>query len=60
MDELNKDLQIDHTDMDNEIYEPHPIYQDHHIDNMRVPGEIWQDLFDYQKTCKLIFLFRHY
>ncbi|KAI9305314.1 SNF2 family N-terminal domain-containing protein [Cunninghamella echinulata] len=37
--------------MDNEIYEPHPIYHDHHIDNMRVPGEIWQDLFDYQKTC---------
>ncbi|CAO3646467.1 unnamed protein product [Cunninghamella echinulata] len=51
LDEINEDLEIDHTDMDNEIYEPHPIYQDHHIDSMRVPGEIWQDLFDYQKTC---------
>ncbi|KAI7868322.1 SNF2 family N-terminal domain-containing protein [Spinellus fusiger] len=35
-----------------EIYNPHPIHEDAFFDGrMRVPGELWKDLFDYQKTC---------
>lgn len=59
LDELNEDIEIDHTDIDTEMYEPHPLYQDHYIDKLRVPGEIWKELFDYQKTCKLLIIELH-
>ncbi|KAI9031602.1 SNF2 family N-terminal domain-containing protein [Phycomyces nitens] len=39
-------------DPNTEIYQPHPAYEDAYFDNrMRVPGELWNMLFDYQKTC---------
>ncbi|KAL0084706.1 SNF2 family N-terminal domain-containing protein [Phycomyces blakesleeanus] len=39
-------------DPSTEIYQPNPAYEDAHFDNrMRVPGELWNVLFDYQKTC---------
>jgi DNA excision repair protein ERCC-6 len=38
-----------------EMYKPHPKYEDVDINkHVRVPGELWSSLFDYQRTCKLI------
>jgi hypothetical protein len=37
---------------EDEIYQPHPNFKDHELDGgLRVPGELWSCLFDYQKTC---------
>jgi hypothetical protein len=37
-----------------EIYEQHPAIEDAEFDgNFKVPGELYNDLFDYQKTCEL-------
>jgi DNA excision repair protein ERCC-6 len=41
-----------------EQYRAHPNFEDVEFDHgMRVPGELWDCLFDYQKTCKYIMLF---
>jgi DNA excision repair protein ERCC-6 len=41
-----------------EQWRPHPNFEDVEFDHgMRVPGELWDCLFDYQKTCKYIMLF---
>ncbi|KAI9249005.1 SNF2 family N-terminal domain-containing protein [Sporodiniella umbellata] len=35
-----------------EIFKEHPEFPDHEIDEkLKVPGELWNFLFDYQKTC---------
>lgn len=40
---------------EDEIYQPHPDFEDHELEGgLRVPGELWSCLFDYQKTCKSI------
>ncbi|KAI8098665.1 SNF2 family N-terminal domain-containing protein [Halteromyces radiatus] len=49
--ELEKRLEKQDINPESEIYEPHPDYEDARFGAMNVPGEIWQDLFDYQKTC---------
>jgi hypothetical protein len=37
-----------------EMYKSHPKYEDVAINkHVRVPGELWSSLFDYQRTCKL-------
>ncbi|KAI8143975.1 SNF2 family N-terminal domain-containing protein [Fennellomyces sp. T-0311] len=53
MDELESDLENRHEfDPETEPYEPHPSYEDEELhDGMRVPGELWNELFGYQKTC---------
>ncbi|ORX56438.1 hypothetical protein DM01DRAFT_1020853 [Hesseltinella vesiculosa] len=33
------------------MFLPHPEYPDINIEKLNVPGDIWADLFDYQKTC---------
>ncbi|KAI8971092.1 SNF2 family N-terminal domain-containing protein [Pilobolus umbonatus] len=38
--------------MNEEIFEPHPHLEDVEFEGgIRVPGELWESLFDYQKTC---------
>jgi len=42
-------------ELEDEIYEPHPATEDVKYDgDFRIPGELYNDLFDYQKTCKCI------
>ena len=57
MEEIEDRLVQDESSNDNdteEQYEPHPNFDDIEFDGgMRVPGELWDCLFDYQKTCKL-------
>ncbi|CEI91751.1 hypothetical protein RMCBS344292_06032 [Rhizopus microsporus] len=37
---------------EDEIYQPHPDFEDHELEGgLRIPGELWSCLFDYQKTC---------
>ncbi|KAI9343810.1 SNF2 family N-terminal domain-containing protein [Pilaira anomala] len=46
--------QVTHSDNDleEEIFKAHPNFKDIEFDNgLRVPGELWDCLFDYQKTC---------
>ncbi|CAO3692442.1 unnamed protein product [Umbelopsis ramanniana] len=39
-------------ELEDEIYEPHPAIEDVKYDgDFRIPGELYNDLFDYQKTC---------
>lgn len=56
MEEIESRLETeDHQlDKDNEEqYRPHPNFEDVEFDHgMKVPGELWDCLFDYQKTCK--------
>ncbi|KAI8060927.1 SNF2 family N-terminal domain-containing protein [Gongronella butleri] len=33
------------------MFEPHPDFPDEWLGKLRVPGDIWSDLFDYQRTC---------
>ncbi|KAI8388380.1 SNF2 family N-terminal domain-containing protein [Radiomyces spectabilis] len=34
------------------MFEPHAVFEDAQFEGgMRVPGELWNNLFDYQKTC---------
>jgi DNA excision repair protein ERCC-6 len=54
VDEIEERLEIEKVDMDeeDEIFRPHPNFEDIEFDKgMRVPGELWDCLFDYQKTC---------
>ncbi|KAG1458747.1 hypothetical protein G6F56_006323 [Rhizopus delemar] len=51
IEEIKKKSSGEKVDED-EIFQPHPEFNDHEIDeNLRVPGELWDCLFDYQKTC---------
>jgi DNA excision repair protein ERCC-6 len=51
VDEIESKLQHEDDDK-NEIFKPHPNFKDIEFDDgMRVPGELWDCLFDYQKTC---------
>lgn len=45
--------QVTHeTDETDEIFKSHPNFDDIEFDNgLKVPGELWDCLFDYQKTC---------
>lgn len=39
-------------DVESEIYKPHPVMEDVAFEgDIRIPGELYNDLFDYQKTC---------
>ncbi|KAG2174127.1 hypothetical protein INT43_004147 [Umbelopsis isabellina] len=39
-------------DVESEIYKPHPVIEDVAFEgDIRIPGELYNDLFDYQKTC---------
>ncbi|KAI9288967.1 SNF2 family N-terminal domain-containing protein [Umbelopsis sp. AD052] len=39
-------------ELEDEIFEPHPATEDIKYDgDFRIPGELYNDLFDYQKTC---------
>ncbi|KAF7729838.1 hypothetical protein EC973_003572 [Apophysomyces ossiformis] len=51
--EIESKLEEQHEfDPSLELYEPNPAYVDAQFEGgMRVPGELWKDLFDYQKTC---------
>ncbi|CAO3597105.1 unnamed protein product [Absidia cylindrospora] len=51
LDELDERMTAQGMDSDSEIYEAHPDYPDTRFGELRVPGEIWSNLFDYQKTC---------
>ncbi|KAL0145871.1 DNA dependent ATPase [Mucor lusitanicus] len=55
MEEIESRLEQDESSNDNdaqEQFEPHPNFDDIEFDGgMRVPGELWDCLFDYQKTC---------
>ncbi|KAG0175755.1 hypothetical protein DFQ29_007055 [Apophysomyces sp. BC1021] len=53
IDEIENKLEEQHEfDPSLEMYESNPMYADAQFDGgMRVPGELWKDLFDYQKTC---------
>ena len=54
MEEAKERLEQEPVDVDeeDEIYRSHPNFEDVEFDNgMRVPGELWDCLFDYQKTC---------
>ncbi|KAI9322570.1 SNF2 family N-terminal domain-containing protein [Dichotomocladium elegans] len=53
IEDLERSLDEQHAfDVESEPYEPHPVYADAQFDNsMRIPGEIWNSLFDYQRTC---------
>ncbi|GAB5590463.1 DNA repair protein rhp26 [Umbelopsis nana] len=52
-DELEEAAMLDDdSDLDAEIYEPHPATEDAVFEgDFRIPGELYNDLFDYQKTC---------
>ncbi|CEP17812.1 hypothetical protein [Parasitella parasitica] len=55
MGEIEEKIEQDDTMKDddaNEQFESHPNFEDVEFDHgMRVPGELWDCLFDYQKTC---------
>ncbi|GAN09141.1 conserved hypothetical protein [Mucor ambiguus] len=55
MEEIESRLEQDESSNDNdtqEQFEPHPNFDDIEFDGgMKVPGELWDCLFDYQKTC---------
>ncbi|KAK4517380.1 uncharacterized protein ATC70_000715 [Mucor velutinosus] len=55
MEEIESRLAQDESNSDNdaqEQFEPHPNFDDIEFDGgMKVPGELWDCLFDYQKTC---------
>ncbi|RCI03157.1 hypothetical protein CU098_000671, partial [Rhizopus stolonifer] len=43
---------LNQTPMDDEEqFKPHPHFEDVTFDDFKVPGELWDCLFDYQKTC---------
>jgi DNA excision repair protein ERCC-6 len=52
-DELEEAVFLDEAlDLESEIYEPHPAIEDAAFEgDFRIPGELYNDLFDYQKTC---------
>lgn len=44
--------ELSNTDEEDEMFRPHPNFDDIEFENgLRVPGELWDCLFDYQKTC---------
>jgi DNA excision repair protein ERCC-6 len=53
-DELEEAAMLDDDSaLDAEIYEPHPATEDAVFEgDFRIPGELYNDLFDYQKTCE--------
>lgn len=62
MEEIEERLEQDENNNDDEEqFEPHPNFQDVEFDHgMRVPGELWDCLFDYQKTCMCdIYIYIH-
>ncbi|KAG2223240.1 hypothetical protein INT45_006121, partial [Circinella minor] len=53
IDEMEEDLESRHEfDPETEPFQPHPSYDDEELhDGMKIPGELWNELFGYQKTC---------
>lgn len=55
VDEIEEKLENEPVDVEeeHEIFRAHPNFEDIEFDHggMRVPGELWDCLFDYQKTC---------
>ncbi|KAM3583284.1 DNA repair protein rhp26 [Umbelopsis sp. WA50703] len=51
--ELEETLSVNgDLDVESEIYKPHPAIEDVAFEgDIRIPGELYNDLFDYQKTC---------
>ena len=51
---MEEDLESRHEfDPETEPFQPHPSYDDEELhDGMKIPGELWNELFGYQKTCK--------
>ncbi|CAO0789711.1 unnamed protein product [Mucor circinelloides] len=48
----NSDNSKDEEEAGEEQFKPHPNFDDIEFDGgMKVPGELWDCLFDYQKTC---------
>lgn len=54
MEDLEDDLERRHEfNAEREMFAPNPQYEDAVFDGgLSIPGEIWNDLFPYQKTCK--------
>ncbi|KAI9497024.1 SNF2 family N-terminal domain-containing protein [Zychaea mexicana] len=50
---MDNDLESHHEfDPETEPFQPHPSYDDEELhDGLRIPGEFWNELFGYQKTC---------
>ncbi|KAI9274508.1 SNF2 family N-terminal domain-containing protein [Phascolomyces articulosus] len=53
IDEMENELESQHEfDPEIEPFQPHPSYEDEELHgNMRIPGELWNELFGYQRTC---------
>lgn len=55
MEDLENDLERHHEfNAEAEMFTPNPQYNDATFEGgLSIPGEIWNDLFPYQKTCEI-------
>lgn len=53
LNEVEEKVMTEKDDNEQEQFQPHPNFEDANLNSgMSVPGELWDCLFDYQKTCK--------